>query len=124
MANLPGSIKNLNTLLGEQLAEGGGGGGSSDFSTAKLTVTLPEFAAYGFNVANIKAEGSQGSSTSAYSLRDSGVYDVILYKGRCEGAVFSREGKSVALAVTGGAEDLGNGFFAITGDCTITVTFS
>lgn len=27
MANLPGSIKNLNTLLGEQLAEGGGGGG-------------------------------------------------------------------------------------------------
>ena len=26
MANLPGSIKNLNTLLGEQLTEGGGGG--------------------------------------------------------------------------------------------------
>ena len=39
MANLPGSIKNLNTLLGEQLAEGGGGGsGSSDFSTATVTV--------------------------------------------------------------------------------------
>ena len=29
MANLPGSIKNLNTLLGEQLTEGGGGGGAS-----------------------------------------------------------------------------------------------
>lgn len=28
MANLPGSIKNLNTLLGEQLTEGGGGGGA------------------------------------------------------------------------------------------------
>ena len=28
MANLPTSIKNLNTLLGEQLAEGGGGGGA------------------------------------------------------------------------------------------------
>lgn len=27
MANLPGSIKNLNTLLGEQLTEGSGGGG-------------------------------------------------------------------------------------------------
>jgi hypothetical protein len=27
MANLPTSIKNLNTLLGEQLTEGGGGGG-------------------------------------------------------------------------------------------------
>lgn len=26
MANLPTSIKNLNTLLGEQLTEGGGGG--------------------------------------------------------------------------------------------------
>lgn len=37
MANLPGSIKNLNTLLGEQLTEGGGGG-SSDFSTATVTV--------------------------------------------------------------------------------------
>lgn len=38
MANLPGSIKNLNTLLGEQLLEGGGsgGGGSSDFSTAEV----------------------------------------------------------------------------------------
>ena len=39
MANLPTSIKNLNTLLGEQLTEGGGGGGSSDFSTAKVTIT-------------------------------------------------------------------------------------
>ena len=28
MANLPTSIKNLNTLLGEQLTEGGGGGSS------------------------------------------------------------------------------------------------
>ena len=42
MANLPTSIKNLNTLLGEQLAEGGGGGGSSDNMAIlpKLTVTL------------------------------------------------------------------------------------
>ena len=40
MANLPGSIKNLNTLLGEQLLDGGGsgGGGSSDFSTAQVTI--------------------------------------------------------------------------------------
>lgn len=36
---LAGSIKNLNTLLGEQLLDGSGsgGGGSSDFSTAKVT---------------------------------------------------------------------------------------
>lgn len=34
MANLPGSIKNLNTLLGEQLLEGGGsGGGGSSWQT-------------------------------------------------------------------------------------------
>lgn len=37
MANLPGSIKNLNTLLGEQLTEGGGGGGGG-FTTAKVKV--------------------------------------------------------------------------------------
>lgn len=35
---LPGSIKHLNTLLGEQLTDGGGGGGSSDFSTAEVTI--------------------------------------------------------------------------------------
>ena len=46
MANLPGSIKNLNTLLGEQLLDGGGsgGGGSSDLSyiVPEQTITIPE----------------------------------------------------------------------------------
>lgn len=41
MANLPTSIKNLNTLLGEQLAEGGGGGESYlGIHTAKVNVTF------------------------------------------------------------------------------------
>lgn len=42
MANLPGSIKNLNTLLGEQLTEGGGGGGEGylGIHTATVDVTF------------------------------------------------------------------------------------
>lgn len=39
MANLPTSIKNLNTLLGEQLTEGGGGGSSDLFSQVATVIT-------------------------------------------------------------------------------------
>lgn len=52
MANLPGSIKNLNTLLGEQLLDGGGsgGGGSSDFSTAEVTIINNSGGEYSFSL--------------------------------------------------------------------------
>ena len=41
MANLPGSIKNLNTLLGEQLTEGGGGGGAEVIYATPAAETYP-----------------------------------------------------------------------------------
>ena len=40
MANLPGSIKNLNTLLGEQLLEGGGSGGGGGEPDIYYNITI------------------------------------------------------------------------------------
>lgn len=122
MANLPGSIKNLNTLLGEQLLEGGGsgGGGSSDFSTAEVTVvnridgTLFFFLPFLDSSDNLALVGVSGE-VGEY---DTKTYDAILAAGGCDfvmGPSFNG-----SLAVTGDAQDFGYKV-AITGDCTITI---
>ena len=122
MANLPTSIKNLNTLLGEQLTEGGGGG-SSDFSTAEVTVTISTHGAYiGLPVVMLGGEGEEGFA-QALEIGESGVYSVILYEGNC--TVFAEsytDGKMAVVAVTGNAETMGDSVFTIKGDCAVTVT--
>lgn len=86
MANLPGSIKNLNTLLGEQLLEGGGsgGGGSSDFSIAEMTlinlqgegtINPPE-------VVMIDSEVDYLHQATSKTKLSAGTYPFVLYKGQ------------------------------------------
>ena len=118
MANLPGSIKNLNTLLGEQLAEGGGGGGSSDFSTATLTLNNPTeqffsapFIAFTSAGAPFDFIVSNGGSVS------SGDYTIALYKGNAMAIIPLGN-----IETSGAIESLGDSQYHITGDCTITIS--
>lgn len=62
MANLPGSIKNLNTLLGEQLAEGGGGGGVEPLVATYNSTTHVLDKTYG-EIAQAIENGGIGSVT-------------------------------------------------------------
>lgn len=108
MANLPTSIKNLNTLLGEQLTEGGGGG-SSDFSTAEVTL----YAQAMLLSMLVTYDGITVISPSERS--DSGVYTVVLYNGRA----FAQTDQTTPIS--GDIESLGGGTFLITGNCTIGI---
>lgn len=135
MANLPTSIKNLNTLLGEQLTEGGGGG-SSDFSTARVTImnnTESSVQFFGADMANYGSvflgEGANsgmvvGSVTALAG--DTGTQKVLLIKdvvediGVVNQAFFNVETEGVVSV--SGACIYSDGGLLITGDCTITIS--
>jgi len=121
MANLPGSIKNLNTLLGEQLLDGGGsggGGGSSDFSTAQVKVTRAQLKTV---CMSFMIDGEYASMQSF--VMDSGEYTAVLYKGVCVATALNLEDRFVdpTITVTGNATVDGP-MIIITGDCTITIS--
>lgn len=78
MANLPTSIKNLNTLLGEQLTEGGGGG-SSDFSTAQLTIANTGSSPYAVNLFAVTENGIEWVQSE---ISDSVVFNIPMYQGK------------------------------------------
>lgn len=129
MAILPGSIKNLNTLLGEQLLDGeGGGGGSSDFSTAEVTInnesgtTIP--AIYIQNVIEENALGAESPSgviNAVYNIGSTASIRVPLYKG---GALWQigDELLDYEISVSGSATKVSSAIYHITGDCTITIS--
>lgn len=122
MANLPTSIKNLNTLLGEQLTEGGGGGGgSSDFSTATVTVVGQYSEIDTLSIPSIIEAGTAGvpiSFISPFSPEGAIVFTVPLYKGHAMLSAPDRE-------VSGNIVKHNEGdwiWYDITGDCTITIS--
>ena len=117
MANLPGSIKNLNTLLGEQLLDGGGsgGGGSSDFSTATMTVVGDP------NVADLYfpyVSDFDGIDTIRTKVSDDAPFTIVMYKGS---ATLIDTNNQITSA-EGDIESKGRGYYLITGDCTITIS--
>lgn len=118
---LPGSIKHLNMLLGEQLTEGeGGGGGSSDFSTAILTVN-GNFKQSDLFIAPL-IDKDPNNEDIAFPMIQSGnsTNTVILYKGRS--SLLFMGSQSRTITVSGNIEDVGSGAYIITGDCTITIS--
>lgn len=117
MANLPTSIKNLNTLLGEQLAEGGGGG-SSDFSTAEVTL-IATSGNYSVSVPFINQNMLVSSSVGQNSEDAPLVIEVPLYKGSLEISFEQFVGLADVPTCTGDIEMI-DGAFLITGNCTIT----
>lgn len=135
MANLPTSIKNLNTLLGEQLTEGGGG--SSDFSTAEVTinVNLPE----GETVETIEASTGFGSMAqqgiyTGTTVADANKISIFMYKGsgyiesiHVQTSESNYTFKSNFTTASGDVVwDSNVGFFGgwkVTGDGSLTTTF-
>lgn len=131
---------------GEKRIEiGGGGGGDSDFTTAKLTVTVvnvseetipsadSEFAMYGlptvqvnecYGYVSFTSPGTNIPTNGTYG----GEYDVVLYKGYCItpsvhewSSYHLTVSESPSVSVTGGVSIDGNGALTITGDGTITI---
>ena len=121
MANLPTSIKNLNTLLGEQLTEGGG---SSDFSTAKVTIVNNVNSHVNFSIPVVSADETLEFANASFSVdpNSTAVTDVILYKGSalCP-EVQPVEVPVVHMSVSGDITEGAFGLLTITGDGTITI---
>ena len=90
-----------------------GGGGSSDFSTAQVTINATDAIFYG---ANYFAEDDYVMSSGRLEQGDN---QVILYNGSAllAHATFS---SILDLTISGNIEDAGDGFYIVTGDCTIT----
>lgn len=126
MANLPTSIKNLNTLLGEQLTEGGGGG-SSDFSMAQVTFNNSNsnhaYMAYVPAVQDaeplcIKQDFVEVASDNPY------IANIPLYKGKIFTSLnaFLDVDYDTAPVLTGAITyDANSNLFLIEGDGTITL---
>ena len=96
----------------------GGGGGSSDLTTAHVTITGTRFGVTGngFQVCTcIEQEGISSTFPSPMGEGMSIEFDAVLYKG---GAALMTE---VTVTATSGAiQQLGEGAYLITGDCSIT----
>jgi len=137
MANLPGSIKNLNTLLGEQLLDGGGsggGGGSSDFSTAEVTlvnsantnkvVMIPKI----YEAEPPVERNASVSSVVNIQANETLVLNVPLYKGHCSiikgtsGDQMNGDPVATSYTITSGSATSTLRRVDITGDCTITIS--
>lgn len=115
---LPGSIKHLNMLLGEQLTEGQGGG-SSDFSTAEVEVINTTADMVSVSAVSIRDTPSSAIVSFGTIMADSDrTYTVPLYKGVCSWKI------TVADAVVTVTGDISydNGNIFITGDGTITIS--
>lgn len=135
MANLPGSIKNLNTLLGEQLAEGGGGGG---FTSAKVTVIGKASTIFwGSDQNNITNKpiyglleyGGHFNSYQNFGSEQAGdtTYDVYILETGEEFPAFQFNVDDGEIVTVSGNCTLVNpsaGIYVVlfTGDCTITIS--
>lgn len=123
MANLPTSIKNLNTLLGEQLTEGGGGG-SSDFSTATVTFICNASDGVTVSMAMIKEPlppfEPEGRSYGLLPLafNDELEATALLYNGKC----LCNFANATSASGTGDILHIDEKEAIITGDCTITIS--
>ena len=118
MANtLPTTMEYFDNLLGEQLTEGGGGG-SSDFSTAKVTVTGGESST--IQGICIATDEYGEYLDNLYPVQSDDPQDIraVLYKG--VGTVkIQTEG---TLNVSGNIQQVTSEAYDITGDCAITIS--
>lgn len=134
MANLPGSIKNLNTLLGEQLLEGGGsggGGGSSDFSTAEVSINIIG----GSRTNKVKFDGiaflTAGVEEDTYifttdpSFYSPATIPVVLYQGYAIATLIPPENYTITNVSTEGDVSVDDNVYVnIHGNGSITITIT
>lgn len=101
-----------------------GGGGSSDFSTAEVTLNVPDDDAFRSAIfplvyeANDMGEGSPAMVCCvAFGSLESGTNKVVLYKG---GALVQLD-RIGDFTVGGNIAPVNEGMYLITGDCSITM---
>jgi len=97
-----------------------GGGGSSDFSTAEVTVNgKPTF--FVAEVASLTENGLQGTCRKSPSENS---FTVVLYQGSTimQGVKGITPSFSIPADETNIILDESNGWYVITGDCTITIS--
>ena len=97
----------------------GGGGGSSDFTTAHVTATGTNFSISDgiFNVCTyMEEEGISASFPRSVGSGHSIEFDVVLYKGA---AALMTDPNNIT-ATSGAIQQMGEGVYLITGDCSIT----
>ena len=99
--------------LEQGVVEGGGGG---DLSTAEVTVTLASQCGL-----YVPCVISGEYNTANFIIRESGTYQIVLYKGEAFGMGIHRGGDAVDITVTGNAEAEDEEVY-ITGDCTLSVS--
>lgn len=108
---------------GETIWESGeSGGGSSDLSIATLTINNVDGPDAKFDVALINARGWTGGGIPHAPLQgETETLNVILFKGL---AVLNIENKpeNLNISISGDIQNGGNNSYAITGDCTITLS--
>lgn len=105
-------------VTARKLSGGGGGGGSSDFSTAQVTfVNNSEYGLMGS--AALLSDEEFSCVYGQDGLADSGSYTFVLYKGL---NVMECNNSDQLTITTSGNVNYEDGFFTITGDCTITIS--
>lgn len=95
---------------------GGGGGGDSDFSTATAVISNKYSVSCEIPACDENGDGCYAISNLMGDL-DSASFTIPLYKGKA--LVFFN---SENITTTGDIEDDGDGYYFITGDCTITIS--
>lgn len=98
---------------------GGGGGGSSDFSTAEVTVN-----GVGAFIANVVSLTENGLKGTCFKSPLENSFTVVLYQGETimEGISGQTPNFTIPEGETNIVADDENGWYAITGDCTITIS--
>ena len=102
------------------------GGGSSDFSTAEVTLIGKEGSITGDVYLPITQDAGDGMPDMAYFrasfvVNEQHTFNAIMYKGSTVGLIANAVGHPID-SIVGNAQDMGNGYLLITGDCTITIS--
>jgi hypothetical protein len=102
---------------------GSEGSGSSNLSTATLTISniyggAPDMK---FNAALANVRGFSSGVIPNAPLDETITVNVILFEGTAS-LIIENKPENLNITISGDIEDFGNNMYAITGDCTITLS--
>ena len=103
---------------------GGGGGGDSDFSTATMTVINPNWKLPSIHAPvciDVLEEDFYMSAGDFTPGDGTTTRKIILYKG-LSSIYIDKRGETMSFSVSGNIEDDGDGYYYVSGDCTITIS--
>lgn len=119
-------VRIINVNAADQVfSNAGGGGGSSDFTTATVTVSVPNnFTQNGaLALGNIVDDDETYGSAIFGDIVVSGNYQAVLYKGKCYCAIYAFSAIPPTIEISGDITEFEGMVYLITGDCTITISY-